>query len=512
MPDTVVENQSPSSAPPATGEWITVEPTFEFEPYATSVEPARPEVAAVAHAGDRYWAMGSINGHPTVWRSDDLGEFEVAYFHDWTPQPEWVRYNSVVEFDGRILVGGSGRRRGPDGDDVERSFLLGSSDSGDTWEELELDFLSEPHQRLDNLVTVGDALIADVVNDECCERPTWQPRRTTDLVSWEPVVLPAADDDTWGRFAVDGAGTIWATAGVTIDDEPALIVWESRDDGATWTRTVDRSGRRRGLAVFPGTLYLTQSATGVLVDVGHSEPRGAVRIVGGATEALPVDTAQWGDGRVLLWGQTAPDGRFYGFANRTIRASAHYCYEDVATCMQHEAPLVTSLDGITWHDVELPDLDRFERPELFLTHNGHPALWRPRTDRDNHLQPERITYWEGVDPPTTLLPEPYPEPSVPVPLVTGSDELVIGEEYRYGWGLGGCGGMWFGDTSWVPTEEPDMVDWPILDVDIADGPSGYALGRITKVATDHIRFWVEGREVEAVDFRPRIEDPEFACG
>ena len=74
------------------------------------------------------------------------------------------------------------------------------------------------------------------------------------------------------------------------------------------------------------------------------------------------------------------------------------------------------------------------------------------------------------------------------------------------------------DGEWEPVRSielpvPVTSEWPVQDVDISDGPSAYAYGRIRLEADDELSFIVEGEGVVAT-FQPRTEPygPDEICG
>jgi len=497
---------SPARAIPATGEWVTSMPVFESDGYNSAVEPTLPSVDILTSAAGAYWAAGSIGGHSTIWRSDDLIDFKVVYFDDWEPSPRWIRFTTLIEFDGKVLAGGSGR-----GDsNVERSFLLVTSDSGETWTDIDDPVLSTPFQRLDGLVASGGALLLDVVNDECCNTPVWQPVRTVDLQSFEPVDLPEATAETWGRFISDGVGTVWVVAQIR-DGDLAQAIWSSGDGGSSWVRSGAEVNLARGMAAVDGSLMLIPHIEGYDVVAGpiSTEPRQLIRIADGAWSTLDDDVGQWGDGPALLFGINDPDtGRFYGIALRSIRANPHYCFDDVDTCAQTEIALVTSANGVEWLDVIGPELQpRHTKP--FMTVDGRIAIWSSQLD-GNTNDPPTVSRWVGDRLPPLMDPAGYPPPVAPVPFFDPAEGLPVGTERRIAWGLGPCGGLFIDGISWVSAEPPDTTGWPIRKLEISDGPSAAAYGRVTRVAQDLIRFTVEGTDF-AVDLAPVTRDGPY-CG
>lgn len=504
---------TPSGPEANTGEWETVHPTFEVDGFSESVEGNNAGINTIGTAAGAYWAAGGLNGHPTIWRSEDLTDFEVVYHHDWTPWPRWTNFTTIVEFDGQVLIGGTGRVRNAGlGEDLERSFLLSTADDGATWLDHEHDWLTGEFQRLDRLVPVGDALLVDLVNDECCERPQWMPLRTADLTTWEPVVLPETDADTWGSFLSDHAGTVWAIARHWEDDGPVLNLWESIEAGSSWSQQEPGNLNFNGYAAVDGSIFFPPDADRGGFGPTHSEVSGPWGFTDGVWSELPHDIGQWGDGRASVSGTVNADGRFYGMTTRTTRASAHYCYDDLETCQIPVFSLVTTLDGVDWLDIVGPEVGLYESPTLLLTLDGRPLLWRNIRDRDEGDERRRtFTVWTGSEPPPTQDPAGYAPPDIPVPVIDSVGVLDVGDERRYGWGLGGCGGMYIDGIDWLPVEEPDTTGWPILPFNGSDGPTGWALGRVLRVADDHIQFWIEGDDVRH-DFRPRVGEAEYVCG
>lgn len=503
VPDPVATTPEPAGG----GEWVTTRPTFDDGGVA-SVEGVTMDVVAIAAAGDAYFATGDIVGIPVIWRSADLEHFEVVYLDERTSgMSRWMRLESITSFGDRVVVGGSGQQREGAGERIDRSFLFVSDDGGETWAEVEDPLFGEPFQRLDRLVAAGDALLIDLVDDECCGQPRWQPHRSIDLVEFDPVVLPGADDDAWGTFVDDGLGTTFAIESRWDDVGPRLIVWSSIDGAQSWDRVELPVGGGRGIAPVAGGLT-------ILPDYGYGEVGPETldvlapsRIVGAEVTTLEPDVGQWGDDTARLTGQTMRgSGRFYGVLRRQLRANPHYCFENIETCHDYEAALVTSSDGIEWFDLEHPGPEPFGQAELFATVDGHVALWRH--PRDEAVE---IEYWRGPDVPATVDPPGYDPPAVPVAMYDREEGLPIGTERRFAWGLGGCGGMYIDEISWVPETQPDTTGWPIEEVQIEDGPSGYAYGRVLRVADDLIEFSIEGTEI-VVPFAPHADDPEAVCG
>jgi len=267
------------------------------------VEPTLPRVDILTSAAGTYWAAGSIGGHPTVWRSDDLTDFKVVYFDDWEPSPRWIRFATLIEFDAKVLAGGSGR-----GDsNVERSYLLVTSDSGETWTDIDDPVLPTSFQRLDGLVASGGALLLNVVNDECCNAPAWQPVRTVGLQWFDPVVLPESTAETWGSFISDGAGAVWVVARVR-DGDLAQAIWSSTDGGSSWVRSGSEVSFARGMAAVDGSLVLIPGSEGydMFSGPGSTEPLHLIRIADGAWSTLDDDVGPRGDGPALLSGINDP--------------------------------------------------------------------------------------------------------------------------------------------------------------------------------------------------------------
>ncbi len=490
----------------ANGEWVTTTPVFEVNGYGESVEPTQPRVDILTSAVGAYWAAGSIGGHPTIWRSDDLVDFKVVYFGDGSQTPRSIRFSSLVEFDGKVLAGGPGISDR----NIERSFVIVTSDSGENWSDIDNPMLSAPFQRLDNMVVSGGGLLLDLVNDECCSRPVWQPMHTTDLVSFDPVVLPDSTAETWGSFISDSVGTVWVVAQVR-DLDPAQAVWSSIDGGRSWIRSAREVQSSSGMAAVDGSLMLIRAGQGFAMLSGpiSVKPRELIRISDGEWSTLDDDVGQWGDGPATLWGINDPDtGRFYGIAKRSIRANPHYCFDNVDTCAQTELALVTSADGVDWFDLAGPE-PRPRHTIPFMTIDGRIAIWSGSLD-GNPDEPLTVTRWVGDPLPSLTDPAGYPPPVAPIPFFDPAEGLPVGTQRRAVWGLGACGGLFLDGISWAPTGPLDTTGWPILELQISDGPSAVAYGRITRVAEDLIRFTIEGTDI-AVDLTPATDDGP-GCG
>lgn len=490
------------------GEWVTIAPSFEIDGFTTSPEDAA-EIHVIRSATGTYWAAGNIGGHPTIWRSNDLVDFRVVYFDDWESQARWIRLEQIVEFDGRVLVGGAGRVSQGAGADVERSFLFVTDDNGASWSEFEDPVLSEPFQRLDRLIVAGGSLIMDVVNDECCDTPVWTPARTIDLLELQPVVLPAADADSWAYLITDEQDSLWAIED-RWDAVFRRIVWTSTDGGASWDRNETTVGGRGTAAVGGSLAFMADYRFGGYGGPAILEPRPPTRFSNGEWSSLDIDVGQWGDGNAQITGINDPDtGRFYGVLHRTIRASPHYCFDAAASCADSQLVLVTTTDGLVWRDVVSDTRAALSGDDLFITVDGGVAIFNRRDDSGNRSP--LLTVWQGDSVPPTVDPPSYPPAETPVPFFDFEEGLPVGTERRYAWGLGDCGGMYIDQITWVTALEPDTSGWPIRDVEISDGPSSFAYGRVERLAADIIEFSIEQTDI-AITLTPRGEDPEYSCG
>ncbi len=457
-------------------------------------------------AAGAYWAAGNLGGRPTIWRSTDLENFSFAYIDPWTPQPRWMRFNSVVEFDDKVVVSASGRTRNGAGIETERSFVLATDDDGATWTDVEDPLFSETFQRLDKLIVSSGSLLASVVNDECCGDLTSAPARTVDLETWEPLVLPNADGGSGASLVTDNQGNLWALATEGYDDTTHVIVWTSIDGGETWTRSTTAGSYGGAAAVAGAVVFMPSYGLSGDFSSAVAEPRPPLRFVDGQWTELDHDFGQWGDGDARLTGIVDPDtGRFYGKLRRQIRANPHYCFDDTDSCNHYESALVTSPDGLEWSDVVGgPEVDAWPsglEHELFMTLDGRIAAWHRPSDDRGDWGPITIERWTGDPVPSTIDPPDYPPAEQPVPYFDFDEGLPIGTTRRYAWAIGGCGFMYIDDISWIPTTEPDTTGWPIKEVAVDDGPSAYAFGRVERIDEDLIEFTIEDTDT-AVSLTP----------
>ncbi len=496
------QRSTTTSEPQVVGDWITIEPQFELGGDRTQQSLA--DVQVIASAAGAYWAAGNLGGRPIIWRSTDLENFEFVYLDPWTPEQRFMRFNTIVEFDDKVLVGASGQVRTDSGSEVERSFLLATGDDGKTWAEVDDPLLTEPFQRLVTLTVSDNTVVADVATDGALTQPN-TPARTTELSSWEPVALPQADPGTWITMVSDGRGTLWAHATERDDDGAALVVWASTDGGSTWKRDTAAGPYGSAAAVAGSVVFMPDHSNSV--DFSHPvlEPRSPLRFADGEWTELERDFGQWGDGDTRISGIVdSATGRFYGKLRREIRANPHYCFDDVDSCAQTEEVLVTSADGIEWTDlVGGPDLGASPSGldhELFMTADGRIALWNRPLD-ESGWGPITVNRWTGDPVPPTTDPPDYPAPEQPVPYFDADEGLPVGTEQRYAWPVGGCGYMHIDDIPWAPTDQPDTTDWPIREVAVEDGPSEYAFGRVERLAEDRIQFTIENTNT-AVAFTP----------
>lgn len=504
--DSSSEIPSSATSEPPDGEWIAVRPTFESRGMVEG-EPIQPQVESFVRLAGSYWALGDIGGRAAIWRSEDLVDFGISYL-DPTGRPRapgrFTRLRSMVEFDGKLVAGGPTRISRPE---LERSVILVSDDEGATWTEVEQPFLAAPFQRLDGLMVVGERLLANIVNDECCSQPVWGGYATSDLEVWEPIVLPEAKPDTWPWLVEDAMGTVWA---IDTQDADGNQTWVTTD-GDDWRLIAADSGVSRGYMGIDGVLHaLPDGPFASSIGTTSEEINGIRRLGDSGWEELDPDSGQWGDGNTSMSnGVHDPEsGRFFGIVGRTIRASAHYCYENVTTCIEGEQALVTSADGIAWHDLTPPPAtsEFWRGGHLFWTNTRVPAIAMNDSGTDRNAWV--VFYWSGSGLPSLIDPPSYPPPAAPAPFFDYRVGLEIGDEVRFAWPLGRCGGPYVDDIRWLPTEDPDMRDWPIREVNIIDGPSGYAYGRLRRVAADELEFFIEGSD-DVVTLSP--QEGEDSC-
>jgi len=455
-----------------------------------------------------YLAAGRVNGGFAIWRSDDFATFTPLYNEVCCDR--FIRPSAVAEFRGSLLIGGSGRVNQPDGSEIERAFLMRSDDRGRTWTSIEDPVFSERTRRIDSIDVVGGAVIVDAIDDECCGEPTSHAVRSTDLVDFEPLVLPSREADDWPYFQSDDDQII----AVSSRDDPTeaagakYVVWRSVDEGRTFTSLPDASLDGRGVWLVAGKLL--QIPDHYQDTERHLDATG-IRIAEPGQQFVesPPDVGQWGDGSTGFGPVSKADDASYAVVGRELRASPHYCYDDAATCQRSDGALVVTDNGVDWFDVAGLSLDSFRGFDVDVRGDGGIFVWAI-TGNEQSVTGYR---WIGPDTPRRIDPAGYAPPVIPVPLYEHGDPVPVGSTFRYVLGTGFCGGMYVDDQRWAPISPlPDPVPaaWPYQDVGFEDGPEGYIFGRIDRLAVDEISFSIEGLGAVAT-FRPAPAPTEF-CG
>lgn len=470
-----------------------------------------PEIHAMGASSEGYVVAGTINGGFAVWRSVDLESFEPVYSEICCERH--LRAASIAEFDGTLLIGGTGEF----GTDLtEQAFILRSDDAGASWALIEDPLFASEANRVDRIVVTGDVVLVETVDDRGPGQPRSVAAWSDDLTTWQPVELPGRQPDDWPWFAL-AAETVFAIS-QRYDGPEGLfsnwVIWRSDDGGRGFVEasTLADAGIDGFLAVGDTLVAVPAAFQG---ESRHVDARGLLVLDGeGGWRQLEPDTGTWGDGWVTAHPTAASEqsGRTYALVTRTMRASAHYCYDDAATCQQPETALLTTEDGTTWHDVAgFPATDDVRGEPMLLTTDaaGGIALLAA-----SYEDPQiRITRWTAGSPPPFVDNPDYAAPDIPVPLYDHEQPFDIGDERRYPLGLGGCGGMYVDGQLWEPDSplpSPPPPDWPVRSVQIVDGPEGYVYGRIHRIASDTIEFSIEGLGPVAT-FRP-APPPEYVCG
>jgi hypothetical protein len=299
--------------------------------------------------------------------------------------------------------------------------------------------------------------------------------------------------------------------------DQSTVVWSSDDGGETFQRLPPLLEYANSTAAVSGNLVVWPDLQdGGIPDAAEEALETGPWVIspGESWQLLPSDTGQWGDGRLRVRGDVDPTtGRFVAIVFRTPRSNRHHCFDDPHTCDTSEIALVTSTDGIEWFDIEGADLNDATVQAPLLAGDGSIALvrWSEQSPRGLVLHVRR---WSGPGRPSLLNPAIIPSPDRPIPLYENGP-FAIGDERRYELGLGYCAGMYVDGISWVPTEplpDPPPDTWPYRSVQIADGPTGYLYGRITRTAVDRIEFAIEGEGTVAI-YVPETPDPNRGqCG
>lgn len=504
-----------SSAAPVAGTWEESTAVLSTSGVETQSDapPELPEVQVIGWTSAGHLVVGSVNGGFTVWRSTDLTSFEPVYSDVCCDR--FLRATSIGEFDGSILIGGSGEF-GPERS--EQAFLLRSEDGGMSWTLIDDPLFTSEANRVDRIVATDGAVIVAAVDDRA---PGVQPQSkaawSEDLTSWQPVDLPGREADDWPWF-VHGDDVVFAISQRSDDLEGSFTgwaAWRSDDGGRTFVQAptlTDPNVGYGGFLVAQGDLV---AAPSVYQSTSHHEDaHGPAALQDGVWTGHPADTGVWGDGLVSMYPaatsttSTTSTGRAYALITRTTRASVHYCYDDTDSCRLTESALVVADDVATWSQV-----DGFPAPALpvdvmSLTADQDtgvvlvsPTHQDPATDRERVIQ---ITRWTGAGAPPEIDGSGYPGPNIPVPLYDDEQPLDVGDERRFPLALGTCGGMYVDGQRWEPdTPLPDPVpaSWPYRSAEGADGPEGFVYGRVRRLSADAIEFSIEGVGPVAT-FRP----------
>lgn len=473
-----------------------------------SGEPAIPEVVLVGASSSGFVAAGVYAGALAIWGSDDFLEFTPLYNEVCCERS--VYPTAIADFEGTLLVGGNGR------DGVsERRFgaVLRSDDAGATWVDAELPAFASQADRVDAVLVVGDSVIVQLVDEDADVGVESKVFRTSDLVEWEEIEFPGSEPAAWPGLVADESSIF---AMVYVEDPSggagSVAVWSSSDGGRTFEQRPpipDIAGDR---LVVDGALVVLPSRSGL--EPRDAEPRGFDVLAAGADwVSTEPDVGQFGDGGSEHAAfASAADGSTYVVLGRELRASAHHCYDDAATCQQLAMVLAAATEPAAWFDVDGLDLPLYwGQPGLVAADDGSIVLWTAVQD-EGALDTYR---WSSPQPPDLVDPPSYSPPSRPLELFDPSDSLVVGDEFRYVLPTGFCGGMYINDSLWEPeTALPDPLPphWPYRPErpGTSDGPDGYLFGRIEMTATDTIRFSIEGVGVVAT-YRPS-PPAEVQCG
>lgn len=514
-PPTTVNASTREAALPnasAPGEWTVWAVPIVTYGIATqsnlSVEP--PEIDALGRTSAGWFAVGTVNGGFTVWRSSDLSVFEPVHAEVCCQRS--VDAWAIAELTGSLVIGGTEHM--PDG--ASGAFLARSDDAGATWTPVDAPPLATGATRVASLINIGTTVLAEAVNDSGFAAD-WRSTLawSDDLVTWTGVELPGALETDRPTLVHDDA-VVFAVAPRSADDGTFVgwASWRSDDGGRTFGEVpaLEEPGLG-GFVVVAGSLVAIPSV--LQGEHVHADAVGPAVLGDNNTWVrLPPDTGTWGDGRVAVSPTELGDGATPTFlVTRQSRASAHYCYVDVESCQQYESALITSPDGVTWS--EFADVPGIE-PRSFLG-----STLAVRSDPDGIVVARasigesaiHVTRWtSGATPPLVERPD-YPPPDILVPLDTGATDVEVGTELRYVLGLGGCGGLSIGDQRWepeTPLPDPPPPEWPYRAVEISDGPAGYLYGRILRTAADSIEFLIEG--IGPVATFHSAPPPEYLCG
>ncbi|MCP4225192.1 MAG: hypothetical protein GY773_17785 [Actinomycetia bacterium] len=481
-----------------------------------TTDPSRDEGDAIGeeklvYVGGVWLVLGDFLGRPTIWRSQDLETWDVAY-HELrggvNGKHRDMRWRGVVELGDRIVVGASGREQSGQ-TERDRSFLFVTEDGGQTWRSIEDPIVAESDRRLDGLHVSDGVLVADLLIDSAGQAPQPIPHRTSDLLNWEPIELPDAPPGTWAWWISDGRGQVAAIATSHPDSGPTTTVWHSYDGAKSFDR-IELSEPLDGVVILPDSILAIPSGgrTCCYYSDGPSRHPGQVWLHDGTRWALTeADEGQWGDGGGWLETPVVDPGsrRIHAVVTRHVRSDPHYCWVDEATCQQAQHAVVATADGQHWSDVQLPSPPN-RGSQLIAPGDGQLVVWW----YDHESRTLQFNRWTGPGEPPTEDPPGWDPVEAPIALWTG-EALEVGDEYRYVYGLGGCGGMHVNEIEWLPTEELDTTGWPIRDSGIDDGPSALVFGRIRLESPDQMSFIIEGQGVVAT-LHPRSEPRQEFCG
>lgn len=470
-----------------------------------------PEVQAISATSHGYLVAGSVNGGFALWRSVDLESFEPVYSEVCCER--YLRASSIAEFDGSLLIGGTGEFGV---DRTEQAFMLRSDDGGASWALIDDPLFTSDANRVDRIIATDDGVLVETVDDRGTGQPQSVAAWSDDLTTWQPVELPGRQPEDWPWFA-QAAEAVFAIS--QRNDGPegrfgSWVIWRSDDGGRQFIEASTLADPDIGAFLTVGHT-LAAVPSNYQDEYRHVDVRGLTVLDGnGEWRELEPDTGTWGDGWVTAYPTAASkqSGRTYTLVTRTMRASVHYCYDDVATCQQPETALLATEDGTTWHDVAgFPATDNVRGdPMLLTTDPDGEIVLLAASYQDPQIQ---ITRWTAGSPPPVIDNPDYAAPTIPVPLYDYEQPFNVGDERRYPLGLGGCGGMYIDDQLWEPDSplpSPTPPDWPFRPVQIADGPEGYVYGRIHRLTSDTIEFSIEGLGPVAT-FHP-APSPEYVCG